>query len=337
LIEKPFIIAEIGVNHECDINKAKNLIDLAAQGGADAAKFQTYKAIDLARKDSPAYWDLSEEKTKSQRELFEKYDCFNVDDYIKLHEHCKDAGIEFMSTPFSAEAFDWINPLVKRHKLSSSDMTNTVLIEKMILSGKPVIASTGAANIEEIDQLVETFSCVTNFSLLHCILSYPTKIQDANLANIPFFIKRYPGVNIGYSDHLTSHYLHALFSSYVLGAKIIETHFTDNKNLPGNDHYHALDTKDLSLLVTWCKDFQLGFGKQRNDFYGCEEDSRIQARRSITARTSIKAGEKLTSSNLTLKRPGDGIHPGKMKDLIGMLAPENINGDEPIPLSWLSK
>ena len=336
MLKKPFIIAEIGVNHECDLTRAFKLVDLAVKSGADAAKFQTYKAVDLARKDSPAYWDLSEEKTRTQRELFNKYDCFNLDDYEKLYEHCRNVGIEFMSTPFSAEAFEWIDPLVKRHKLSSSDMTNTVLIERMISSKKPIIASTGAANIEEIDELVRTFSVVNDFSLLHCILSYPTKIEDANLASIPFFIDRYPAVNIGYSDHLTSDYLHALFSAYVLGAKIIETHFTDNKKSSGNDHYHALDARDLSLLVNWCNDFQISYGKARNDFYSCEKKSRIQARRSVTAKTFIRAGEKITSSHLTLKRPGDGLHPKKMKELIGVLAPENLNEDELIPSSWIS-
>jgi len=335
LIEKPFIIAEIGVNHECSIDRALRLIDLAAEGGADAAKFQTYKAKDLARKDSPAYWDLSKEKTTSQRELFEKFDCFLLEDYERLYEHCLKRNIEFMSTPFSGDAFDWINPLVKRHKLSSSDLTNVELIEKIKSSKKPVIASTGAANIKEIRELVRTFSCVNDFTLLHCILSYPTDLGDANLSNITYMKEQFPDIKIGYSDHLTSDYIHALFSAYIMGASVIETHFTDNKEGLGNDHYHALDVYDLKKLVSWCDDFQKAYGTPRSNVYECEKQSRLQARRSVTSKVKIRSGELLTKENITLKRPGDGIPAIKYYDLLGKKALHDIEEDKKIPDDWL--
>jgi len=335
MLQKPFIIAEIGVNHECQLDRAFKLIDQAVEGGADAAKFQTYKAIDLARTDSPSYWDLKKEKTKTQRELFKKFDCFNLEDYVEIKEYCSKKGIEFMSTPFSNEAFEWIDPLVSRHKLSSSDMTNVELIEKMINSNKPIIASTGAANIQEVDELVETFSKVEDFTLLHCMLSYPTKISDANLVNIRFFKERYPNIKIGYSDHLTSRYIHALFSSYVLGATVLETHFTDDKKALGNDHYHALDKNDLKVLVKWCSDFSNAYGAIRDSFFNCEKVSRVQARRSITSKVNIKAGDILSFDNLTLKRPGDGIHPNRLKDLCGKLAKSDLSEDSLIPDYWL--
>ena len=152
----PYIIAEIGVNHSGSINLAKKLIELAKKGGAHAAKFQSYKAHKIASKNSPSYWDTSKEKTKSQYELFKKYDQFNENDYKTLAEHCKKCNIDFLSTPFDDEAIDFLDPLVPFFKIASADLTNLPFLEKVAAKGKRIVLSTGASNLEEIDLAIKT-------------------------------------------------------------------------------------------------------------------------------------------------------------------------------------
>ena len=150
----PYVIAEIGVNHEGSILKAKKLIDLAASSGAHAAKFQTYKAQTLASRNSPAYWDTNLEKTKSQYELFKKYDKFNKEEYIELYKHCKRKKIDFLSTPFDIECLNFLNPISKFYKIASADITNFPLIEKAAKTKLPMVISTGASNINEIKAMI---------------------------------------------------------------------------------------------------------------------------------------------------------------------------------------
>ena len=180
-----YIIAEIGVNHECSIKVAKKLILLAKRGGADAAKFQTYKAEKIVKKNSKAYWDIKKEKTKSQFELFSKLDKFQPEDYKNLALYCKKLKIDFLSTPFDLESVSFLNPLVPLFKISSSDITNIPLIKKIANCRKPVILSTGASNIDEIKSAVKILRKGTKkIIIMHCILNYPTKDLNANLSMI---------------------------------------------------------------------------------------------------------------------------------------------------------
>ena len=179
----PYIIAEIGVNHECSLKKAKKLIDLAASSGANSAKFQTYKAEKLASKYSPAYWDMKKEKTSSQYVLFKKYDKFNHFHYKELYKHCKKRKIEFSSTPFDEEAVDFLNPFLKFFKIASADINNLPLLKKVASKKKPIILSTGASNVSEIKfaiNYLQKFGC-KEIVIMHCILSYPTSDENANL------------------------------------------------------------------------------------------------------------------------------------------------------------
>ena len=182
-ITPPYIIAEIGVNHEGSLEKAKELIELAKEGGANAAKFQTYKADTIASVNSPAYWDRSMESTASQHELFQKYDCFDEKDYIALCEHCHKVGIEFLSTPFDEVAVDFLDPLMPFFKIASADITNIPFLRKIAFKQKPVLLSTGASNQAEIDLAIselQKYGC-KDLCLLHCILNYPTLNENANL------------------------------------------------------------------------------------------------------------------------------------------------------------
>ena len=257
LFEKPYIIAEVGVNYYDIAQKekispmaaAKLMIDKAKAGGADAIKFQSYKAAKLASKYSPAYWDTTKEKTKSQYELFKKFDQFGAKEYLALARYAKTKGIEFLSTPFDFEAIRFLNKVVKYFKVASADITNFPFLEKIAATKKPILLSTGAATIGEIDEALDVIKKVNNKAkviLLHCILSYPTKYQDANLKRITHLKKIFPEYEIGYSDHtLPDESMLTVSTAVLLGANVIEKHFTLDKSLPGNDHYHAMDFEDL--------------------------------------------------------------------------------------------
>ncbi|WP_346961699.1 N-acetylneuraminate synthase family protein [Clostridium sp.] len=253
---KPFIIAEIGVNYY-DIAKklnisvfeaAKLMIREAKEAGADAAKFQSYKAEKIASKQSPAYWDQTEESTSSQYELFKKFDKFGKDEYEELAKYCNSIGIKFMSTPFDFESSDYLNGFMDIYKISSSDLTNLPFIEHMAKKQKPIFLSTGAATIGEIESAVNCILKTGNkdIAIMHCVLDYPTANENANLNMIKHLQEVFPGYLLGYSDHTKpDESMLILTTAYENGAVIIEKHFTLDKKLKGNDHYHAMDTEDL--------------------------------------------------------------------------------------------
>jgi len=309
----PYIIAEIGVNHEGSMAQAKKLIDLAKEGGADAAKFQSYKANTLASKNSPAYWDTTKEPTESQYKLFQKYDHFEPDDYIILADYCKENEIDFISTPFDDQAIEFLNPLVPFFKIASADISNIPFLRKIGAKGKPIVISTGASTLGEIDIALDTLeqSACPEIALLHCILNYPTPFEHAHLRMIKGLIRAYPKYIVGYSDHtMPDISMVTLTTAYLLGAVIIEKHFTHNKNLPGNDHYHAMDVNNLKMFVKQMAVIKEMLGSERHKKpIQNEEISRINARRSIVTSQYIKAGTILTEDMITYKRPGTGISP----------------------------
>ena len=321
---KPYIIAEIGVNHEGSIERAKHLIDLAKEGGADAAKFQSYKADTIASKNSPAYWDTSKEPTKSQHALFQKFDKFDSKDFNELAKHCDNLEIDFLSTPFDDHSIDYLNPLMSFYKIASADITNIPFLRKIASIGKPVVLSTGASNYEEITSAINIMkdSGCRDIALLHCILNYPTELKNANLRMIQGLIKTYPDHIIGYSDHtLPNGSMSSLVTAYLLGAVIIEKHFTDDKTLIGNDHYHAMDINDLKCFVSIMKQVQDSLGGEiHKKPIKTEEISRLNARRSIVLKEGISKGDLLTENNITYKRPGSGISPQNWDTVIGLKA-----------------
>ena len=342
----PFVVAEIGVNYydiakERDISAieaAKLMIDEAAKSGAGAVKFQSYKAAKLASKDSPAYWDLNEEPSRSQFELFSRYDSFDAQDYQTLADHCKKAGTMFLSTPFDFEAADYLDELCPIYKISSSDITNWPFLEHIAKKQKPVFLSTGASSIGEIDEAVGILKKHGNgeICLLHCVLSYPTKYEDANLNMIKHLSSIYPEHLIGYSDHtLPDPSMTCLTTAYLYGAKVIEKHFTLNKSLQGNDHYHAMDPADLSRFKVNLDLINKISGKTEKCPLPCEEGAILQARRSIVAKKDIKKGEVLTTEILTFKRPGGGISPKSLTMVIGTFAKQYIKCDTPLKFEYL--
>ena len=233
------------------MDMAKRLIYEAKEGGADAIKFQTYKAGKIASKHSPYYWDISKEPTKSQYKLFKKYDKFWKNEYEELKLLCDDIDIEFMSTPFDFESAKFLNDLMDVFKISSSDITNKPFIELIADFQKPIILSTGASEHNEIKQSINwisTKSKINTHCLMHCILNYPTSNENANLGMLLDLKVNYPSFILGYSDHTLPEEMKTLEIATLLGAKVIEKHFTHDKNLKGNDHYHAMDMNDLKIF-----------------------------------------------------------------------------------------
>jgi sialic acid synthase SpsE len=333
---RPYIIAEIGVNHGGSLDLACRLIELAAEGGADAAKFQTYKAEHLASRHSPAYWDTTKEPTTSQFELFKKYDGFGAGDYEKLAAHCRAVGIEFLSTPFDEAAVDYLDELMAFYKVASADVTNIPLLRKIGAKAKPVVMSTGAANRAEVDAAVTTLlrSGCPSIALLHCVLNYPTSNAAAQLGMIQGLLEMYPQHVIGYSDHtVPDAEMTAVTVAYLLGATILEKHFTHDKSLPGNDHYHAMDRDDLRTLRRRLDTVGVLVGSQREKTPLSTEDlARMHARRSIVLRNDVPAGVALTAADLTCKRPGTGISADRWDDVVGLKTARAMTADT--ILSW---
>lgn len=336
----PYIIAEIGVNHEGSLDRAKELIEQAKEGGADAAKFQSYKAETLASKNSPAYWDTTKEPTLSQYILFKKYDSFGKKEFIELADHCKKTRIDFLSTPFDDDAIEFLYPLVSFYKIASADITNFPFLKKIVKKGKPIVLSTGASSLSEIDQAVQVMknSGCTDLALLHCILNYPTPDENANLDMIKGLKNNYPDLIIGYSDHtLPDECMLTLTAAYLKGARIIEKHFTFDKTLPGNDHYHAMDVNDLKRFVNNITRLSKLNGSSTKGFIEAEKISRENARRSIVLKASVKKGTTVSEEMLTYKRPAHGISPIFWDKVIGKKALRDLEGDHILQWSDLSK
>ncbi len=335
-VYNPYILAEAGVNHEGDINKAIHLIDLAADGGAHGIKFQTYKADKIAAKKSPYYWDLKSEKTKSQYLLFKKYDKFWKKEYEILANHCLKRKIEFISTPFDLESAKFLNEIMGVFKISSSDITNKILIDYICNFNKPILLSTGASNLIEIKNAVKWIKQHNiSLGLLHCILNYPTKDSNANLGMIQDLKKEFPNDTIGYSDHTLPGEMDVLLYSVLFGAKILEKHFTFDKSLKGNDHYHSMDINDLKVFKKKLKNLKKLTGSFKKFSLKSEEKSRLNARRSLYAKKNIKKGEILSMDKIIAKRPAYGISPSKIDKILGKKIKNSIKKDSLIKLNNL--
>ena len=338
-IKKPYIIAEAGVNHEGDMDIARRLINDAAEAGADAIKFQTYKASTIASKFSPPYWDTTKETTQSQYELFKKYDKFWKPEYEQLKSLCDELDIEFMSTPFDIESANFLNDLMNVFKISSSDITNKPFIDHICNFKKPIILSTGASFIDEIEESLNWINeKKISVALLHCILNYPTDDINANLGMIRDLQYKFPKNLIGYSDHtLPLNNMKILKMTTLLGVAIIEKHFTHDKNLKGNDHYHAMDKKDLNTFNKEIDNIFSILGKSEKKPIISEEIARKNARRSLVASLDMPKDTVISHKHITWKRPAHGISPKDLEKIIGKKTNRLINEDEIIKWEYIEK
>ncbi len=340
---KPYLIAEIGVNfydtarvmNITPLEAAKLYIDKVAETGIDCAKFQSYKAGTIVSKNSPAYWDTTKETTKTQYELFLKYDNFGEAEYRELCQYTHSKGIDFTSTPFDYESADYLEDMVDFYKISSSDLTNLPFIRHIGAKGKPVVLSVGAAYLSEVDEAVRTLkgSKCNDITILHCVLSYPTDPKNANLRIIETLKKVFPDIKVGFSDHIApDDAMMTLATAYLLGAEVIEKHFTLDKTLIGNDHYHAGEPNDFKKAINNFKWIDTILGNSEKTVLECEQIPRREARRSLVLTRNMKTGEVIKKEDLMPKRPGTGISPVYTDIVIGRAVKMDLTEDS--ILTW---
>jgi len=330
-----FVVAEAGVNHEGELDKAIEMIERAAVSGIDAVKFQAYKADRLATRSSKSYWDETQEPTRSQYELFTKYDSFEPEDYRALEEACRQHGLLFLTTPFDIDVVDMLDPLQSFWKVASGDLTNVPLLDRVGASRKPVLLSTGASTIDEIREAEArlTRAGAPAVALLHCTLSYPTRPQDAAIGSISDLAAAFPENVLGYSDHTVPPVsFQAIEAAVVLGARVVEKHYTLDKSLPGNDHYHAFQPEEFAELRERLDLLSELLGSAKKVVLPVEEAARIGARRSVVSRGAIPRGSVISRAMLDVKRPGGGIEPRFLDDLVGRRALHDIADDT--TLTW---
>ena len=328
-----YIIAEAGVNHNGSLELAKNLVDKAKEAGADCVKFQTFIASQIVSKNAAKadYQKKQTEISESQHEMLKKLE-LSFDDFIELNNYCKEIGIEFLSTAFDFESIDFLNQLgMQVWKIPSGEITNLPYLIKIAKLNKKVILSTGMSTMREIEDAVNILKDhgASELIILHCTTEYPTPYEDVNL-NAMLAIKERFGYEVGYSDHTMG--IEVPIAAVALGAKVIEKHFTLDRTMDGPDHKASLEPSELKTMVDAIRNIELSMGTGIKEPADSEKKNIAIARKSIVANQSIKKGDILTETNLTVKRPGDGISPMKWYEIIGTKAIRDFEEDELIEI-----
>ncbi len=326
--EEVFVIAEAACNHMCDISLAKEMIDRAAIAGAAAIKFQTYKAERLVTSRAGAYWGTEK---STQLEYYKNLDKFGQEEYRELFDYAKQKDIIAFSTPFDIESANMLNEIgMELYKIPSCEINNIPLLEHIAGFNKPIILSTGASTIEEVDRAVDTVFNQNNFELvlLACTLSYPTENEHANLNRIRTLKQRYPNIIIGLSDHTRPDKNMIIPSLAVtMGASVIEKHYTLNRSWTGSGHFFSIQPEDLQEMISNINLTKLVMGSGRMGIAPAEERAFVGARKSIVASADIKKGGVINKDMLAFKRPGTGIPPEDIDKLIGKIAKFDILND----------
>ncbi|HVJ50743.1 N-acetylneuraminate synthase [Desulfitobacterium sp.] len=328
-----FIIAEAGVNHNGDIRLAKQLIDAAKDAGADAVKFQTFKAESLVSKIAPkaAYQKKTTQSGESQLDMVKKLE-LSFKDFSELKRYCKQKEILFLSTPFDFESIDFLESIeIPLYKIPSGEITNLPYLMEIARMRKPVVMSTGMSYLDEVEMALEVLrkNGTEKITLLHCNTQYPTPFKDANLKAMLTLKNRFD-VNVGYSDHTLG--IEAPIAAVALGATVIEKHFTLNKNMEGPDHKASLNPQELKAMIKAIRNIEVALGNGLKQPSESETPNIDVARKSIVAKRDIVQGELFTENNLTVKRPGNGISPMKWFEILGMSAKRDFYEDELIEL-----
>lgn len=329
----PYVIAEIGSNHNGDMDLAKKLIDSARSCGCDAVKFQSWTPDSLIAREeyqrNQKYNDSPKKHFGSLRDMVEKY-YLRRDQHFELKKYCDKAGITFISTPFSIEEADILEELrVPFYKIASMDINHLPLLEHVAKKNKPVILSTGMATLAEIENAVQTVEAAGNsrIILLHCIAVYPPAYEDIHLNNIVMFRQTF-GYPIGFSDHTNGFSIS--LASVALGSCVIEKHFTLDKDMSGWDHEISADPGEMKIIVEESRNIVKALGGYQRLVGEAEREKKLKFRRSIIAKSDLKKGRILTLKDLTFKRPGTGINPDEVKYVVGRKLKWNISRDEVI-------
>lgn len=332
---KVYVIAEAGINHNGNIKIAKKMIDTALSAGADAVKFQTFKAEKIISRFSPkaAYQKKPAGKEDSHLAMIKRLE-LDVIAHRELIGYCRKRGIIFLSSPFDLESIDLLNKFgLEIFKIPSGEITNLPYLKKIGALKKKCIISTGMADMGEIKAalsiLIEAGTRKKDVTVLHCTTEYPAPFEEVNLSAM-LTIRDALKVNVGYSDHTLG--IEVSVAAAALGAVIIEKHFTLDKNMEGPDHKASLDPDELKRMIAAIRNIEkaLGSGIKRPSL--SEKRNKLVVRKSVVASRDIKKGEIFTEDNITVKRPGAGISPMRWDEIIGKAAGRDFNEDEMIKL-----
>ena len=336
-MERVIIIAEAGVNHNGDINKAKQLIDKAVEASVDYIKFQTFKTeLCISKNAVKADYQIenTQNSSESQLEMVKKLE-LSFEQFVELEKYCTQKNIKFLSTGFDSESLTFLAQLgVTIAKVPSGEITNLPYLRQVASLFPEVILSTGMATIDEIKDAVKVLTdngvSKDKITILHCNTEYPTPMEDVNLRAM-LHIQRELGLPIGYSDHTLG--IEVPIAAVALGATVIEKHFTLDKTLPGPDHKASLEPNELKAMVSAIRNIEKAIGGSGlKEVSKSEEKNKPIVRKSIVASTDINKGNIFTPENLTVKRPGTGISPMQWDEVIGKEAKRDFQEDELIEL-----
>lgn len=324
---KIYVIAEIGSNHNGDFAKAREMVSAAKEAGADAVKFQTYIPEKLCHS-SQAPLPILKDRYKNQQERFREL-TFTEPQYRELKALADKLGIDFASSPFDIESALMLEPLVSFYKIASGDINNVQLIDRVARTGKSVLISTGMSTLEEVDRIYQSVDH-NKLAILHCVSLYPADGDKLNLMTIPFLKERYPDIAIGYSDHHPG--IDACLYAAVLGAQIIEKHFTFDKSICYGDHALSADYRDMRRMAREIKAISGMLGQK--DFRHGEEElqNRRFFRRGLYTARELNAGEKIRPSDIVPLRPPASINIYEIEKVIGMTVKRPLEKETPI--SW---
>jgi len=331
------IIAEAGVNHNGSVETAKRMIDKAVEAGADVIKFQTFKSEKLVSKSAKQAEyqkkNIANAESDSQLDMLRKLE-LSESDHNELMDYCAKKQIRFFSTAFDMESIDYLHSLqVGLWKIPSGEITNYPYLKKIAGFSEPVILSTGMCELQDVSEAISVL-CDNGLrkeqiSLLHCNTEYPTPFEDVNLLAMNELREKF-GVRVGYSDHTKG--IEVPIAAVALGAEIIEKHFTLDRNMEGPDHKASLEPDELKAMVAAIRNIERALGNGHKRVSESERKNIAVARKSIVAARDIKAGEVFSETNLTVKRPGNGISPMRWEEVIGKIAKKDFQEDELIEL-----
>lgn len=332
-MERVCIIAEAGVNHNGDFNLAKQMVDAAKAAGVDYVKFQTFRPEKLVSKfaEKAEYQKETTGADESQLEMLQKL-ILSDDNFIELKYYCDEIGIGFISTPFDLESIDFLEKFnMDFWKVPSGEVTNLPYLEALAKTGRKVVMSTGMCDVDEINASVAVLEKynVPEIVLLHCNTQYPTPFEHVNLKAMATIAEK-TGRTVGYSDHTQG--IEVSIAAVAMGARVIEKHFTLDKNMEGPDHKASLDPEELKAMVSAIRNIEKSIGTGLKEPSPSEIANKAVARKSIVSARAIKKGERFSSENMTTKRPGNGISPMQWYSVVGETAKRDFQEDELIEL-----
>jgi N-acetylneuraminate synthase len=334
---KVFIIAEAGVNHNGSLELALQLVDAAKASGADAVKFQTFRAdlLATAAAHKAAYQERAVPGSESQLQMLQRLQ-LDAEAHHRIIEHCRRVGIEFLSSPFDTESADLLESMdVSIYKIPSGEITNTPFLKYLARKGKPLILSTGMSTLGEVEDAVHCIveTCNVPLTLLQCVTEYPAPYASVNLRAM-HTLKQAFGLPVGYSDHTPG--IEIALAAVGMGAEVIEKHFTLDRSLPGPDHAASLEPKELKQMVTAIRNVESALGDGIKAPASCELPNIVVARKSIVASRALLRGHSLSEVDLSVKRPGTGLSPKLLTSVIGRTLRVDLEKDELIEWNQLN-